>query len=61
VDLDIIRDFTNELDLANKSLTSFLYLDNAEALEYRRELDPGALHRLLDQHLSLVDISALET
>jgi hypothetical protein len=61
VDLDIIRDFTNELDLANKSLTSFLYLDNAEALEYRRELDAGALDRLLDQHLSLVDISAIET
>jgi hypothetical protein len=59
VDLEIIRDFAKELDLPDKVLPSLLHLDNAKAFEYRRELDTGALNRLLRKRLPLDYIQVL--
>jgi hypothetical protein len=48
-----------ELDVAEKGLASFLYLDSEKALEYRRKLDAGALDRLLKKRLPIHHTSVL--
>lgn len=53
MDLDIIRDFSKELDLADTVFNSLLHLDNAKALECRKKLDTGALNKLLKRRLPL--------
>jgi len=43
----------------DNGIISVLYLDNAKALECRRELDAGALNRLLKKRLPVNDATAL--